>query len=285
MMEVVLARSRKKSGSDNKLKLYGFNNLTKTLSFNIYDVCYAETPEDRKAYIEYIDEEYNSDRLTGILEHVSDIIGSNVLNIAKQDYYPQGASVTVLISEEKVADPNCHEVHHEDAAENGGDVVMHMDKSHLTVHTYPESHPENGISTFRVDIDVSTCGKISPLKALNFLLDSFESDIVNLDYRVRGFTRRLDGSKIFIDHKLNSIQNFINMETLSRYHSVDLNVYQDNIFHTKMILREFDLNNYLFGVEEAQLNTYKKRKIVKRVKKEMNEIFYGRNIPSVPILY
>ncbi len=108
---------------------------------------------------------------------------------------------------------------------------------------------------------------------------------MNLDYRVRGFTRRLDGSKIFIDHKLNSIQNFINMETLSRYHSVDLNVYQDNIFHTKMILREFDLNNYLFGVEEAQLNTYKKRKIVKRVKKEMNEIFYGRNIPSVPILY
>lgn len=280
-----MARSRKKSGSDNKLKLYGFNNLTKTLSFNIYDVCYAETPEDRKAYIEYIDEEYNSDRLTGILEHVSDIIGSNVLNIAKQDYYPQGASVTVLISEEKVADPNCHEVHHEDNSENGGDVVMHMDKSHLTVHTYPESHPENGISTFRVDIDVSTCGKISPLKVLNFLLDSFESDIVNLDYRVRGFTRRLDGSKIFIDHKLNSIQNFINMETLSRYHSVDLNVYQDNIFHTKMILREFDLNNYLFGVEESQLNTYKKRKIVKRLKKEMNEIFYGRNIPSVPILY
>ena len=26
----------------NKLKLYGFNNLTKALSFNIYDVCYAK---------------------------------------------------------------------------------------------------------------------------------------------------------------------------------------------------------------------------------------------------
>ena len=26
-----------------KLKLYGFNNLTKALSFNIYDVCYAKT--------------------------------------------------------------------------------------------------------------------------------------------------------------------------------------------------------------------------------------------------
>ena len=30
-----------------KIKLYGFNNLTKTLSFNIYDVCYAKS-EERK---------------------------------------------------------------------------------------------------------------------------------------------------------------------------------------------------------------------------------------------
>jgi len=287
VLEVDLTKAKRKNNK-GKLKLYGFNNLTKSLSFNIYDVCYAETPADRKAYIEYIDEEYNSERLTNILEHVSDIIGANILNIAKQDYHPQGASVTVLISEEKIVE--CEqgiEGIEEEIVDSdiGGDVVMHLDKSHLTVHTYPESHPENGISTFRVDIDVSTCGKISPLKALNFLLDSFESDIVNLDYRVRGFTRRLDGNKIFMDHKLNSIQNFINEETLSRYHSVDLNVYQDNIFHTKMILRDFDLNNYLFGVEESQLNTYKKRKIIKRLKKEINEIFYGRNIPNIPALY
>lgn len=31
-----------------KLKLYGFNNLTKALSFNIYDVCYAKTPRSRR---------------------------------------------------------------------------------------------------------------------------------------------------------------------------------------------------------------------------------------------
>ena len=29
-----------------KLRLYGFNNLTKALSFNIYDVCYAKTPRE-----------------------------------------------------------------------------------------------------------------------------------------------------------------------------------------------------------------------------------------------
>ena len=53
-------------------------------------------------------------------------------------------------------------------------VVAHLDKSHVTVHTYPEYHPDNAISTFRVDIDVSTCGKISPLNALDYLIESFD---------------------------------------------------------------------------------------------------------------
>ena len=35
-----------------KLKLYGFNNLTKSLSFNIFDICYEETQKDQKEYIE-----------------------------------------------------------------------------------------------------------------------------------------------------------------------------------------------------------------------------------------
>ena len=50
-----------------RLKLQGFNNLTKSLSFNIYDVCYAASEGERGRYIEYIDEEYNADRLTQIL--------------------------------------------------------------------------------------------------------------------------------------------------------------------------------------------------------------------------
>ena len=45
---------------ENKLKLYGFNNLTKSLSFNIYDVCYAKTKREQVDYIAYIDEQYNS---------------------------------------------------------------------------------------------------------------------------------------------------------------------------------------------------------------------------------
>ena len=46
---------------------------------------------------------------------------------------------------------------------SGETVLAHLDKSHVTVHTYPEYHPETCIATFRVDIDVATCGEITPL--------------------------------------------------------------------------------------------------------------------------
>lgn len=265
-----------------KLKLYGFNNLTKTLSFNMYDICYAKTPQHRQEYIRYIDEEYNAARLTNILTEVSNIIGANILNIASQDYDPQGASVTMLISEGKASDQHSMEMLVDpDDDPDSPSVVCHLDKSHITVHTYPESHPDKGISTFRADIDVSTCGEISPLKALNYLINSFSSDIVVMDYRVRGFTRDVNGKKFYIDHKINSIQNYIADETSDLYHMIDVNVYQENIFHTKMILKEFDLDNYLFGTAKKDLLPGEKKKIKQRLKKEMSEIFYGRNIPKV----
>jgi S-adenosylmethionine decarboxylase len=61
-------------------------------------------------------------------------------------------------------------------------VVGHLDKSHITVHTYPEYHPDGGVCTFRADIDVSTCGEISPLTALNYLIESFETDIITSSF-------------------------------------------------------------------------------------------------------
>ena len=257
-----------------KIKLHGFNNLTKTLSFNIYDINFAETQEQQNAYIEYIDEEYNAERLTNILTDVSDIIGANILNIARQDYDPQGASVTMLISEESMVAQNISNPE----APGPEAVAAHLDKSHITVHTYPESHPDAGISTFRADIDVSTCGRISPLKALNYLIHSFDSDIVIMDYRVRGFTRDVRGKKHYIDHKINSIQNFIGKDTKELYQMIDVNVYQENIFHTKMVLKDIELDNYLFGVNESDLSADKHKTISKALKREMLEIFYGQNM-------
>ncbi|MDP1697099.1 MAG: adenosylmethionine decarboxylase [Xanthomonadaceae bacterium] len=256
-----------------RLKLQGFNNLTKSLSFNIYDVCYAVNEDQRRRYIEYIDEAYNADRLTEILTEVANIIGANVLNVARQDYDPQGASVTMLISEEPVIDKKAAGKQLLSDA-----VVAHLDKSHITVHTYPETHPHNGIATFRADIDVSTCGVISPLKALNYLIESFESDIVIMDYRVRGFTRDIKGKKHYIDHKINTIQEFLSKAIRSRYEMFDVNVYQENIFHTKMHLKEFDLDTYLFEERARNLGFKDRIRVEAQVKQEIEELFHGRNL-------
>lgn len=250
---------------EKKLKLYGFNNLTKALSFNIYDVCYAKTAREQRDYIAYIDEQYNSERLIKILTTLTDMIGAKVLNISSQDYDPQGASVTLLIAEES-------------KAISGNVQLAHLDKSHVTVHTYPEYHPETCLATFRVDIDVATCGEITPLSTLDYLIGSFDSDIITMDYRVRGFTRDVNGRKCFLDHEITSIQDFIDKETLLRYDAVDINVYEANLFHTKMMLKEVDLQNYLFNTDVYELPPRVRLDIMKNLRSEMIEIFSGRNI-------
>ena len=256
-----ITRPKRKS----KIKLRGFNNLTRSLTFNIYDVCYAKRPQARKEYLEYIDEEYNAERLTRILTEVSDILGATILNIASQDYDPMGASVTILIAEEPIEPkPDL--------------IVAHLDKSHLCIHTYPETDFKSGVSTFRVDIDVSTCGRISPSKALNHLISSFESDIVLMDYKVRGFTRDTKGHKHYIDHRIHSIQQYIRKEIRDRYQCIDINIYQENLFHTKMLLKDFDLNQYLFATSYADLSKEERDKVKTILEQEMTEIFYAKNI-------
>ena len=250
-----------------KMKLYGFNNLTKSLSFNIYDICYAKTAREQQDYIKYINEQYNSDRLTEILTRLTEMIGATVLNISKQDYEPQGASVTFLIAEESMVKNR-----------SGETVVAHLDKSHVTVHTYPEYHPETCLATFRVDIDVATCGEITPLSTLDYLIGSFDSDIITMDYRVRGFTRAMDGKKLFMDHRVKSIQDYIAEETLRRYDVVDINVYEANLFHTKMMVKDIDLQNYLFKTDVYELPPRTRLSIMDSLRREMIEIFSGRNI-------
>lgn len=250
-----------------KLSLYGFNNLTKSLCFNIYDICYAKTPREQQDYIKYINEQYNSERLTTILTRLTEMIGATVLNISKQDYEPQGASVTFLIAEESMVQNR-----------SGETVVAHLDKSHVTVHTYPEYHPETSIATFRVDIDVATCGEISPLATLDFLIGSFDSDIITMDYRVRGFTRNLQGKKLFRDQAISSIQGFIDQDILQRYDAIDVNVYQANMFHTKMLIKDIVLQNYLFNSDVYEIPPKIRLDITQALRQEMIEIFSGENI-------
>ena len=218
--------------STKKIKLFGFNNLTKSLCLSIYEVYYVGTGDGKKEhknykeYIDYINNKYSSKNLSKLLVDVVEKIDATVLNISKYDYEPQGASAVLLIAEEPET------------------IVAHLDKSHIAVHTYPEYHPANCLSTFRVDIDVATCGEISPLSTINQLLDFFNPDIITLDYKVRGFTRTENGEKLYMDIKLKSIQDYINNDTLSKYISNDVNMYHINTFHTRMMKKDTDIKKH-----------------------------------------
>ena len=194
------------------------------------------------------------------------MIGATVLNVSSQDYEPQGASVTILIAEGSMIPVR------------GETQVAHLDKSHVTVHTYPEYHPETCLATFRVDIDVATCGEITPLSTLDYLIGSFDSDIITMDYRVRGFTRDVNGKKVFEDGKVISIQDYIAEETLRKYDAVDINVYEANLFHTKMMLKDINLQNYLFNTDVYELPPRVRLEIMDSIRREMIEIYSGRNI-------
>lgn len=249
-----------------RMKLYGFNNLTKALSFNIYDFCYAQSLEEQRAYIRYIDEQYNADRLTTILTNVTKMIGAEVLNISKQDYDPQGASVTCLIAEQPLAT-------------YGADtLVAHLNKSHITVHTYPEYHPDNHLATFRVDIDVATCGEITPLSTLDYLLTSFDSDVITMDYRVRGFTRDILGNKVYIDQPIDSIQQFISSETMQKYEAKDDNLKRVHLYHTRMRIKELRLEEYIFSQSLEQITHSKQQEMLQALTLEMDEIFNGKEV-------
>lgn len=245
--------SMQKQVKKMKIKLSGFNNLTKILSFNLYDFCVAMNETEKEEYAQYINNRYSSENIARISTEICRIIDANILSVSKQDYTPVGASTLVLMS----------------------DVSMHLDKSHITAHTYPDTLDPHGICTFRVDIDIATCGEIIPLKAINYLFESFECDIVVIDYVVRGYTRLCDGKKIYNDHSFDSIQNFISPDILKKYlYRSDINMPHDNIWQTKLLASgPFDIENYFLHPLEHYSPEDVEHKMA-LLKEEMREVYH-----------
>ena len=52
------------------------------------------------------------------------------------------------------------------------------------------------------------------------------------------------------------------------------------MFHSKMIIKETLLDNYLFGTGEDDFSKEELQEIKKKLRHEMLEIFYGRNMSS-----
>lgn len=77
---------------------------------------------------------------------------------------------------------------------------------------------------------------------------------------------------------MTSIQDYIREETLRRYDAIDVNVYQSNIFHTQMLIKEIELKNYLFKTDVYELPPKERLEISNNLRKEMIEIFSGTNV-------
>lgn len=246
----------KRVAPKEKVKLQGFNNLTKQLSFNLYDFCIARNESERQSYIKYVSDRFSAKKVTEVLTGICDIIEAKVLAVSDQDYVPWGASSLILMSDMK-----------------GAGVSMHLDKSHICAHTYPDFHAGGTICSFRVDIDISTCGQISPLSALNYMFRKFDSDVVVIDYVVRGYTRDESGKRIYMDHALRSIQEYIDQKTLDDYHCVDLTLQSDNIWQTKMLRMRQDTPTYFR--DPVDPNAQDIQAYMKTINREMRGILHG----------
>jgi len=218
-----------------KLKLSGFNNLRKLLSFSFYDFFVAEDERDKQEYAAYLNERFSAARVRGLLERISEIIDAEVLAASEQDYDPYGASALLLLSDEAGSG----------APPTWADrVAMHLDKSHIAAHTYPDfAHPE-GILGFRVDIELSTCGEISPLRSLNEIFHFFDTDVVVIDYLVRGYTRAEGGEHVFMDHEVPSIAHFIEPGILEQFERTERALPPAHTWQLKLLRTQIDPEEY-----------------------------------------
>ena len=189
------------------------------------------------------------------------------------DYDPVGASTMTLMSDVKGGKWD-QEGSGSMSSFKQSSYSAHLAKSHLTSHTYPDASDPNGICTFRVDFDIATCGDIIPLKAINYLFQAFECDVVYIDYVVRGYTRLENGKKIYNDETyFNSIQDFIDRDILDtfEYHS-DLNIPRDNIWQTKLMSKNLGPSHFVFKEEDANRpDIYDKMSLLIQ---EMKEVFH-----------
>lgn len=81
-----------------------------------------------------------------------------------------------------------------------------------------------------------------------------------------------------MDHRITSIQDYVDQSILQKYDAIDINMYQANIFHTKMLIKEMDLQNYLFNSDIYEITPKTRLQISNSLRQEMIEIFSGTNI-------
>ncbi len=216
-------------------------NLTKSLGFNAYQVLASNSEAGLRDAATYLNQKYDTSFLIDLLEQSASLIGTKILSLSTETYDPVGASVAILLA---------NDGHPGDAQQSSKVLLGHLDKSHITVHTYPQLHPETGLCSLRLDLDLATCGTISPLESLPQLFSKIVCDVVTIDFRIRGY--RLSAAKQldFGSGGTRPILDYLPPGYAKNYHVHTINEPKIRFFHTRLLRKQIDLNNHIMPLDE-----------------------------------
>ena len=217
-------------------------NLTRSLGFNAYQVLASDSTDRLQACVGYLNEKYNTHFLIGLLEETASLIGAKVLNVSSEKYEPLGTSVALLLAD------GGHPEHSQQLGTNT--LLGHLDKSHLTVHTYPQLHLDTGLCSLRLDLDLATCGEISPLKTLPLLFTNISCDVVTIDFRIRGYQRSGAGDLDFGSNEVVSIADYLPKISQEQYQIKETNIPEILLYHTRMMRRNILPVNHILPSDE-----------------------------------
>ena len=126
---------------------------------------------EQPSHLACFDRETQLPRLESLLQTVAQHIGATAVAQSSFAFAPSGGSALLL------AEPV-----QSDASRTAN---LHLRESHACVHSYP-AWQEQSRGWSRLDFSIATCGGLSPLRALSFLLTQLSWDVVEISYCRRG---------------------------------------------------------------------------------------------------
>jgi S-adenosylmethionine decarboxylase len=155
--------------------------------------------------------------------------------------------------------------------------ISHLDKSHLCIHTYPDDSPQDNIAIFRADIELSTCGVISPLTVINYVIEAFNADVIDIDYRVRGMTRNKQGQKLYNIDSISQLSECLSADIVTKFSFTEHASIQRNLFHTRLARKQIVLDHHLFGMTQNDLAEQQQVNIQNLITTEIEQLFTNNN--------
>ena len=117
-----------------------------------------------------------------------------------------------------------------------------------------------------------------PDEFYEFLEKHNDCDLIHFFWRKALILMDSDAFKQKVIASGRNLEEYIDEKTLDRYDAVDVNVYQANLYHTKMLIKEPQLQNYLFNQDIYEIPLQERLEISTNLRREMLEIFSGKNI-------